>query len=173
MRPYSSSPILGGPFLYAEMNGLDTMMQPTPDELKPFAHTAQNTCFGCGPANPNGLKLEFFLAPDRAVVCSATISNLFEGPPGCLHGGIIATLLDEAMSKAVRARGFLSMTRRMEVDYRRPVPSGAPIRIEGRLVRSEGRKHWAEAQILDSEGAVLAQANALFIEVKPRRPELL
>lgn len=139
-----------------------------PDNLTPFAHTAQNSCFGCGPANPSGLKLEFFLAPDGAVVSSATISNLFEGPPNCLHGGIIATLLDEAMSKVVRAKGFLAMTRHMEVDYRRPVPSGAPIRIEGRFVRSEGRKHWAEAKVLDAEGATLAQATALFIEIQPR-----
>ena len=91
------------------------MTQNTPDNLTPFAHTAQNACFGCGPANPSGLHLEFFLAPDGAVVSSATISNLYEGPQGYLHGGIIATLLDEAMSKAVRAQGFLSMTRNMEV----------------------------------------------------------
>ncbi len=73
------------------------MTEPPLEKLTPFAHTAQNTCFGCGPANPGGLHLEFFLAPDRSVVCSATISNLFEGPPGCLHGGIITTLPDEAI----------------------------------------------------------------------------
>ena len=49
--------------------------------------------------------------------------NQFEGHPGFLHGGIIATLLDETMSKAVRARGLTAMTRHMEVDYKRPVPS--------------------------------------------------
>ena len=141
------------------------MTQNLPENLTPFAHTAQNACFGCGPANPTGLHLEFFQAPDGAVVSAATISNLFEGPPGYLHGGIIATLLDEAMSKAVRAQGFLSMTRHMEVDYLRPVPSGSPIRIEGRLVRSEGRKHWAEAHIADQAGTALARGKALFIEV--------
>jgi uncharacterized protein (TIGR00369 family) len=71
--------------------------------------------------------------------------------PGYLHGGIIATLLDEAMSKSVRARGLTAMTRQMEVEYLRPVHSGAPIRLEGRLVRSEGRKHWSEARILNQE----------------------
>jgi uncharacterized protein (TIGR00369 family) len=144
------------------------MSDPGLEKLTPFAHTAQNTCFGCGPANPNGLKLEFFLAADRSVVCSAIISSLFEGPPNCLHGGIIATLLDEAMSKAVRAHGFMAMTRHMEVDYRRPVASGDPIRIEGRLVRSEGRKHWAEARVLNAKDAALAQAKGLFIEITPR-----
>jgi acyl-coenzyme A thioesterase PaaI-like protein len=76
-------------------------------------------------------------------------------------------LLDEAMSKAVRAQGRFSMTRKMDVDYLRPVPSGAPLRIEGHIVRSERRKYWVEATILNAEGSVLAQAKGLFIEVKP------
>jgi uncharacterized protein (TIGR00369 family) len=143
------------------------MKEPGIANLTPFSHSAQNRCFGCGPANPSGLKLEFFLGSDGAVVCPTTVSNFFEGHPGYLHGGIIATLLDESMSKAVRARGLSAMTRHMEIDYRRPVPSGAPIRMEGRVLRSEGRKHWAEANILDAEGTALAHGKGLFVEVKP------
>jgi uncharacterized protein (TIGR00369 family) len=127
--------------------------------------TAQNRCFGCGPANAIGLQLEFLLAEDGAVVCLPTIPECFEGPPGYLHGGIIATLLDEAMSKTVRARGLKAVTGRMEIDYRRPVRSAAPIRMEGRLLRSEGRKHWTEARILDARGHVLAEAKGIFIEI--------
>jgi uncharacterized protein (TIGR00369 family) len=96
------------------------------------------------------------------------VPDTFEGHPGYLHGGIIATLLDEAMSKAVRALGRPSMTRKMEVEYLRPVPSGAPLRIEGRVVRNEGRKHWAEAVIVDAEETVLAQSSGLFIEIPPK-----
>ena len=134
--------------------------------LTPFTHSAQNRCFGCGPANSGGLHLEFFIAQDGSVVCPATIAEIFEGPTGYLHGGIIATLLDETMSKAVRAQGVTAMTRRLEVDYRRPVPSGKPIRMEGRVVRSEGRKCWTEAKIVDSEGILLAHGSGLFIEVQ-------
>lgn len=141
-------------------------MKPNTENLTPFAHAAQNRCFGCGPANPGGLKLEFLLASDGSVVCPTTISHLFEGHPGYLHGGIIATLLDEGMSKAARAKGLTAMTRHLEIDYRRPVPSGAPVTIEGRIVRSEGRKHWAEAQILDGEETALARGKGLFVEVK-------
>ncbi len=99
--------------------------------LVPFDHAAQNRCFGCGPANPVGLHLDFLLAEDLTVVSLPAIPDSYEGPQGYLHGGIIATLLDEAMSKAVRARGFIAMTRNMEIDYLRPVPSAAPIRLEG------------------------------------------
>jgi uncharacterized protein (TIGR00369 family) len=138
------------------------------DDLTPLAHSAQNRCFGCGQANPIGLRLQFLQAPDGSVVCPATIGDSFEGPPGYLHGGIIATLLDESMSKAVRAKGLTAMTRHMEIDYRRPVPSGAPIRMLARVVRSEGRKHWAEASVLNNEGTALAQAKGLFVEVNAR-----
>ena len=139
------------------------------EPLKPFAHTAQNRCFGCGVINPAGLHLEFLIAPDRSVVSLPVVSENFEGYPGYLHGGIIATLLDEAMSKAVRALGQSAMTRKMEVDYLRPVPSNVQIRIEGRIVRSEHRKYWAEASILNAHGTVLAHGKGLFIQVLPKQ----
>jgi uncharacterized protein (TIGR00369 family) len=135
------------------------------EKLTSMTHTAQNRCFGCGPANPTGLQLEFLLAEDGSVVCLPTIPDRFEGPPGYLHGGILATLLDETMSKSVRALGLRAVTARMEIDYRRPVHSGSPIRLVGRLQRSEGRKHWTEARILDARGHLMAEAKGIFIEV--------
>ena len=140
-----------------------------PDEhLTPFAHAANNRCFGCGPANSAGLHLEFLLAPDRSVVSLPIVASAFDGHPGNLHGGIIATLLDEAMSKALRALGRRTMTRKLEAEYLRPVNSGIPLRIEGRVVRNERRKYWAEAAILNTDGIVLAQGKGLFIEVPPK-----
>jgi len=138
------------------------------ENLKPMVRAAQNRCFGCGPANPTGLQLEFLLAEDRSAVCLTTVPEGFDGHPGYLHGGIIAALLDEAMSKAVRARGLTAMTGRMEIDYLRPVPSGARLRMKGRIVRSQGRKHWTEARILNARGTALAESKGLFIEARPR-----
>jgi uncharacterized protein (TIGR00369 family) len=143
----------------------EIMNHPT-EKLTPMAHTAQNRCFGCGVANPTGLKLHFLLAEDRSIVCLPTIPDSFEGPPGYVHGGIVATLLDETMSKSVRARGLTAMTRQMEINLLRPVHSGTPLRLEGRLLRSEGRKHWTEARILDARGHTLAEANGLFVELR-------
>jgi len=140
----------------------------TDEHLTHLAHSAQSRCFGCGPANPTGLQLDFLVAEDGSVVCLPTVSEAFAGHPGYLHGGVIATLLDETMSKAVRAKGLTSMTRQLEVDYLRPVPSGVPIRLEGWVVRGEGRKSWAEAKILNAAGKILAHGKGLFIEVKPR-----
>jgi len=78
-------------------------------------------------------------------------------------------MLDEAMSKAVRALGVTAMTRQMEVEYLRPVPSATAIRIEGRVTRNEGRKHWAEACILNEKGGTLATGKGLFVEVRASR----
>jgi uncharacterized protein (TIGR00369 family) len=136
------------------------------ENLRPMAHSASNRCFGCGSANATGLRLEFLLAEDGSVVSLPTVPDTFEGHPGYLHGGVIATLLDEAMSKATRARGLTTMTRRLEVEYLNPVPSGAPLRVEGRVVRSEGRKHWVESRILDPGGKVLAEAKGLFLGIR-------
>jgi uncharacterized protein (TIGR00369 family) len=136
------------------------------ENLTPMAHAAQNRCFGCGKANPIGLHLDFLLADDGSVVSFAAIPDTLEGPVGYVHGGIIATLLDEAMSKSVRARGVVAMTRHMEVDYLRPIPSGSPIRLEGHVTHHEGRKHWVQARILDEKGTELASGKGLFIELR-------
>jgi uncharacterized protein (TIGR00369 family) len=151
-------------------------MTESKEKLTPMIHAAQNRCFGCGEANPIGLHLDFLLAEDGSVVSLPTIADTFEGPPGFLHGGVIATLLDEAMSKVVRAQGLSAMTRQMEVEYLRPVPSATAIRIEGRMVRSEGHRHWTEARILNAKGTTLATGKGLFVEVRagrmtPGRPE--
>jgi uncharacterized protein (TIGR00369 family) len=136
------------------------------EPLTPMAHSAQNRCFGCGHANSIGLRLNFLLAEDNSVVCFHNVPAHFEGPSGYVHGGIIATLLDEAMSKSIRARGVTALTRQMEIEYLLPVHSETDIRIEGHLLRSEGRKHWAEARILNEKHTVLAKSKGLFIQVR-------
>ena len=61
------------------------------------------------------------------------------------------------------------MTRHLEVDYRRPVPCCKPIRMEGRIIRDEGRKHWVEATIFDAEANTLAHGKGIFVEVRPNK----
>ena len=136
--------------------------------LTPFAHRARNTCFGCGPANPTGLQLVFFKREDGSAVCPVSVPERFEGMAGYLHGGVIATLLDEIMSKAMRAQGQSGVTRHMEIEYLRPVPSKTPIRLEAHVTHNEGRKHWVRGSILNERGSVLARGKALFVEVRPR-----
>lgn len=143
-----------------------TPEHPTIDELA--AH-----CFGCGPANPQGLHLHFTLNPDPATTdpehptASATV-NLTEfhgGPPGYIHGGIIATLCDEAMSKLNRPLGLLAMTRHLEVDFLRPAPLHTPLTLTARHLRRQGRKLFHAVQLKLPTGEILARANGLFIVI--------
>src|ERR1700712_5346815 len=110
----------------------------------------QNHCFGCGPENPEGLHLTFVIdAPNLEEITSTAIVNLsrrYEGPPGYIHGGIIATLMDEAMSKLNRPLDVLAMTRHMEVDYLRPCPLGIDLKLVGRHLSRDGRKLYHSAE---------------------------
>lgn len=139
----------------------------TEKNLTPLSHGALNHCFGCGQNNRSGLRLKFFVDGDHRIVCRVRVPRRFEGPPGHVHGGVIATLLDEAMSKASRQFGVIAMTRQMEVEYVRPVPLMTPLELTGRHVDATGRKHRCEAEIRDSAGNVLARGKALFIAVDP------
>lgn len=126
-----------------------------------------NYCFGCGPANPQGLHLVFTTDtthPENPVATAEfQLDRLHEGPPGHIHGGIVATLLDEAMSKLNRPLNVLAMTRHMEVDYLRPVPLYQPLVLISRHLRREGRKLFHQAEIQTPNGEVLARAKGLFI----------
>ena len=130
-----------------------------------FAHGAVHNCFGCGQTNKSGLRLKFFVGEDQRILCRVRIPRRFQGPPGYVHGGVIATLLDEAMSKSNRQFGVLAMTRQMEVEYLKPVPLSTPIEISARHVSASGRKHHCEAEIAAADGTVLARGKALFIAI--------
>ena len=129
-----------------------------------------NNCFGCGPGNQAGLRLEFVLDKQRQrFVCHFQLEDRFVGPPGHAHGGIIATILDEAMGKVNKLRDVIALTGRMEVDYLRPVPLATPLTVEGWELRVNGREHINAAEIRNANEEVLAESKGTFIEIDPQR----
>ena len=128
-------------------------------------------CFGCGPSNPEGLHLKFTIQADdpAAITATATVhlTRNHEGPPGYIHGGIIATLMDEAMSKLNRPLDLLAMTRHMEVDYLRPCPLHSPLTLTSHHIRREGRKLFHTAILTHPDGTVLARAKGFFLVIDP------
>ena len=129
---------------------------------------AQNHCFGCGPANRHGLRLRFALDAEAGTATARfRLTRRFEGPPGHIHGGIIATLLDEAMGKVNKLKDVVALTRHIEVDYLRPVPLRQSLVVVGSAARVEGRKHTNRAEIRDANGDLLARATGLFIAIDP------
>lgn len=143
------------------------MSTPTIDERA-------NHCFGCGPANPQGLHLVFTTDTSNPDAITATtqiqLDRMHEGPPGHIHGGIVAALLDEAMSKLNRPLNVLAMTRHMEVDYLKPAPLYQPLILIAhhlsRATKPDGtpdRKLFHQAELQRPDGTVLARGKGLFI----------
>jgi uncharacterized protein (TIGR00369 family) len=130
----------------------------------------KNHCFGCGKDNPEGMRLKFFLDEDsRRAVCKFKLSRKYTGPPGHAHGGIIATILDEAMGKVNRFRNVLALTSAMEVRYLKPVPLGQLLTVTGYEQSVEGRRHVNIAEISNDQGQVLARSTGTFIAVDPEK----
>jgi uncharacterized protein (TIGR00369 family) len=93
-----------------------------------------NNCFGCGPENALGLRLRFF-ETDDGVELDYVVPAHFAGPPGAVHGGIQATLLDEVLCMTAYAkRGTGVVTGELTVRYLRPAPTDTPLVVRGRIV---------------------------------------
>jgi uncharacterized protein (TIGR00369 family) len=122
-------------------------------------------CFGCGEKNPIGLRLAFYRHGEAGVRGTFTPAREHEGYLGMTHGGILSTVLDEAMSWAVLADGRLAVTMRMEVRFRRPVPVEQPVEVVAEVVRDRGRVVETRGEIRDGEGTVLVSATGAFIRV--------
>lgn len=130
----------------------------------------QNHCFACGKDNDEGMKLQFYLDEEaRHAICEFTLSQRYTGPPGHAHGGIIATILDEAMGKVNKLHKVLALTKSMEVEYVRPVPLEQKLIVVGREQQITGRKHVNVAEITNAKGEVLARSTGTFIAVDPNR----
>lgn len=130
----------------------------------------RNYCFGCGPDNPDGMHLEFTLdEARRTFVCRVTLSDRYVGPPGHAHGGVIATMLDEAMGKVNKLRHVIALTKEMTVEYLRPVPLGKVLVIEGHEKSVDGRVHTNAAVIRNDEGTILARSTGKFIAIDPEK----
>ena len=89
------------------------------------------------------------------------LGKRYSGPPGHCHGGIIATILDEAMGKVNKLRDVVALTSEIKVNYRRPVPLHKPLRVESREVSMTGRRHVNMAEILTKTGKCWPVAKGL------------
>ncbi|KAI2629250.1 HotDog domain-containing protein [Hypomontagnella submonticulosa] len=102
-----------------------------------------------------------------------TLGSGLNGHPDVLHGGIVATILDEVTGLLIpinQQRGFIPempyMTVYLNTTFLKPVPTCATILAQARILKVEGRKHFAEGWIEDGNGEVLARAEALFVALK-------
>ena len=135
--------------------------------LKP---NPENICFGCGGANERGMQLAF----EQDDVAQQIRGNFrlgteYQGGPGFIHGGIIATVLDEVMGKVCRFRGVRAVTAELNVEYLEPVLVDADLVVEGYEVEMKGRNLFLAGDIRDVSGRVLARGKGRFVIVDPKR----
>jgi len=115
----------------------------------------ENRCFGCGD-NPCGLKLKFRKDGDW-VQAKAILDWYYQGFQDVTHGGIVATMLDEAASWAIMIEtGHVAPSFEISCRFNQPVPLGEEITVKGRVLSVRHGIAHSEAQVLNSRGKVLA-----------------
>jgi acyl-coenzyme A thioesterase PaaI-like protein len=107
-------------------------------------------------------------ATEGGLAGSAWFDYQYEGPPGCVHGGVIALTFDELLGATSIATGQPGMTGTLTIRYRRPTPLRKPLRLEAAFVGREGRKITIRGAIYDGD-TLTAEAEGLFIELLPER----
>lgn len=129
-------------------------------------------CFVCGAENPIGLHLDFWM-DDEQVWTEFTPGQQHQGWPGVLHGGIIATLLDETMGRVAFIKRLWMVTVKMEMTYRKPVPLEQPLKVAARIEELRGSRMSTLGQVLLPDGSVAVEAHGLYLRIPDRQKESL
>ena len=140
-------------------------------------YAPNNACFGCGPANPNGLHIRSFAAGTE-VVAEWQPSQQYEAFPGVLNGGIIGTLLDchcnwaatwHLMKESGESKPPCTVTADYSINLRRPTPTDKPVRLVARVVESSADRAVVEGELI-AHDKVCATCRGTFVAVKPGHP---
>jgi acyl-coenzyme A thioesterase PaaI-like protein len=118
-----------------------------------------------GPENALAPPLHLRMRPDRSVIGETTLGLQYQGPPGNVHGGIAALLLDDALGVSNFAAGAPGMTAQLTLRYRKPTPLFTPLTVRGRQVSVDGRKIRSSGTI-SAHGEVCVEAEGLFIAMR-------
>jgi len=123
-------------------------------------------CFVCGEKNPSGLKLHIRTDAELGE-SSADVSfpEHFQGWAKVVHGGLLATVLDDAMIYAAAAKGLKCVTGEMTVRFVKPASTGVLYKLRGRFVEDKGRIVLAESALLDGEGREVARASGKLFKL--------
>lgn len=131
-----------------------------------------NNCFVCGPDNPTGLNLTFMF-DGKTARTEYTPANAHEGYKGILHGGIIATILDEVMIKAALAQDIMCVTAQMDVRFKALAFLGRRISFTAEVTEIKGRKITTAGRAVDADGRTLAEAAGKYMTVSEEMERML
>jgi len=146
--------------IYARGVGLGGMRSRTEMKFQTYGN-----CFVCGENNPNGLRLSFEIDKERQTLKTTFIATpTFQGWDGIVHGGIISTLLDEAMAKLVYELGYQAVTASLEIKFKKPAPILEPLSVHGQITDVSRRLIRAKAHVAREDGTILATGASAFLK---------
>jgi len=122
------------------------------------------SCFVCGKANPNSIGVEWYLDDDKKIEANFIFTIHHQGPPGFVHGGATAAVLDEAMGLAIWQAGYRAVTVNLMIDYRKPVPLGEPILIRAAMSGKAKRRIETSGEIFLPDKSVAVFAKGIYVE---------
>ncbi|HTU00326.1 MAG TPA: PaaI family thioesterase [Candidatus Sulfotelmatobacter sp.] len=119
-------------------------------------------CVVCGSTNGRGLRVPYRALSDGSVEAEFACDESLEGYPHLLHGGVIASLLDGAMTNCLFAHGITAVTAELSIRYRDPVPTEQPVTVRARIQRSAHGCHFLTAEVRrHGRAAVIAHGKFL------------
>lgn len=116
-----------------------------------------------GPENPLAPPVDFMACDDGSVRAEVTLGPVYQGPPGCVHGGVSALIIDHMMGLANHWGGRYGMTAHYEIDYQSPTPLLEPLGFRSWVHEVDGRKTWTKATIHAGD-RLCVEAMGLFLE---------
>jgi uncharacterized protein (TIGR00369 family) len=123
-------------------------------------------CFVCGKKNPAGLKIEFHENPqNQEVEAEVVFPPHLQGWQDTVHGGLLATVLDESMIKAAAAIGNKCVTAEITVKYKKPAFTGTTYQVRGKMLELRGRIVTAESRLCDAAGHIYALASGKLFKI--------
>ena len=123
-------------------------------------------CFVCGRKNAAGLQLEFGLNSQTGETEARVVFPArMQGWQDTVHGGLLATVLDETMIKAAAAADMKTVTAEITVKYKKPAQIGIPYLSSGKVLEIRGRIVTAESRICDASGQILATATGKLFKI--------
>lgn len=126
-------------------------------------------CFVCGVENVYGLQLDFYETKPGEVMVETVVPDRFQGYPGVVHGGIVASLVDETLGRVHMGNEMnkprFMFTAKLSVQYRKPVPTNKPIKIVGYAIKVKRRSATSVAKIYGLDGELLVEADAILIDI--------
>lgn len=121
-----------------------------------------NYCFVCGEKNPSGLNLRFSLQNGK-ILAEFIPQKIHQGYKNIVHGGIISTLIDEAMVKAALLQGIPAITAEITVRFKKPLMVGEKAIIEASITNMNKKIIETSAKIMKEDNTLIAEGYAKLL----------